>query len=102
VTSNSEPEVETKKKWQFSKIWHSVWDAKISPASKLVYSAIDWHGKEAFPSQGRLAKMTGLSVDTIQKAVAELKRRGFLETVRRRRRAMIYILNPEGGRKKRL
>lgn len=58
-----------------------VLSARLSPAALRVYLAICSHTNrrgEAWPSQARLASLCACSVDQVRRAVAELKRRGFI------------------------
>lgn len=54
--------------------------ASLTAAQKLVLVAIASHGATAFPSQKRLSQLTSLSVRTVKRSVAELRKMGILAT----------------------
>lgn len=58
---------------------------------------VDYVTLECEPSQARIALDTGLSIATVQRAIAELRRRRFLHVTYRRehKQASIYkLMNP--------
>ena len=81
-----------------SPIPYDIWDADVSPGAKLVWRAIRDHAygekNTAWPSQPRLAEMTGFSVRQIRRYVTELVKAGQL-TTKRTGRATLYILTPD-------
>jgi DNA-binding transcriptional MocR family regulator len=61
-----------------------VWEQPMSPAEKLVCLAMLRHRNNAtglcYPSQGTLARVTGLSRSGIQKAIRALRSKGLVES----------------------
>ena len=61
-------------------------DKKLSSNGKLVYAQLlsyAWHNNHAFPGQDTMAGELGLSLRTVNGAVAELQTQGYLEVQRR-------------------
>lgn len=62
---------------------------EVSPTAKLVYVTIQSRvndSAEAWPSHKRIAADSGLSVSSVQRALAELRELGVVEARERRRR----------------
>jgi Helix-turn-helix domain len=63
------------------------WDQELRTTIKIVLVALanfaDENGEHCFPSQARLARMTGLTERGIRKALAELERLGLIARARR-------------------
>ena len=59
---------------------------KISPGAKLAYSALisyAWNNDFCFPGQDRLGKDIGVTRQTANEYIGELRRKGFVNVTRR-------------------
>jgi hypothetical protein len=83
-------------KWKFSKIYKAVWEADVSAKAKLVWAALEWYGEKKYPSHETLAKMCSLGITSVQRAIAELEKAGFLAKANQPGRPNNYELFPEG------
>ena len=64
-------------------------DDRLQPSRWQVLAAISWHAKTdgyAWPDQDLLAFETGLNRSTVNRAVGDLERLGYLVKVKRKRR----------------
>ena len=62
----------------------------ITPMQKYVLLALVDYGRKIHPSQATLALKTGLSQRAVGQAVAELRKKGLVETTRRGSKALSY------------
>ena len=53
-------------------------DPPLTVYARVVFAALDWHGRSAFPSCTTVSLMAGCSVRQVMRAIRELIRRGFL------------------------
>lgn len=80
----------------------TVWAAEVTPSDKLIALAISNHlsadlNKAAWPSQSRLAEMTGHSRETVNRAIGRLTEAGLLAAKNRPGRSSTYrCVAPQG------
>jgi hypothetical protein len=80
----------------FTRVPNRLWAAGVSGAAKLTYVAIASHAHgsktTAWPSQARLATMTGYCERSIRRFTRELETAGLVRVERRRGRASVYSI----------
>lgn len=62
------------------------WNQPLAPTQKLVLVALAWHsddGGTCWPSQARLARLSGLSERSVRRAAKDLEQRGLVRRLRR-------------------
>lgn len=74
---------------------------KLSPGAKLAYAALisyAWHENECFPGQDRLGTDIGVTRQTANEYIRELRTKGFIRVTRRGQgRSNVYeLLVPRG------
>ena len=74
-----------------------VWDYPLCPRDKLVLLALADHANDedftCFPSMRRMARKTGYSTTTIQRAIDSLENLGLITRERRKRNNLIQMAN---------
>jgi biotin operon repressor len=74
---------------------------KISMGAKMAYAALisyAWHNDYCFPGQQRLADDIGVSRQTVNEYIQELKRKGFVNVIRKGQgRVNVYELKVTRG-----